>query len=272
VHTPLILALWLAAAPPSSGGDRAVVRAERLFDSLEFDAAADAFEAALREPGTRDERLRAWKGLALSKAYMGQPKKAQGHFQELLAIDPDAEVSRSLAPKIRKPFEAARKKMRGTLRAELKVMRRQDGQVEAVLENPLATVTKVAVYVREPGEPSFQVTEGDPLGPVVAKASAVRAVEAYAVALDSAQGVLFEQGSATSPKRFEATQEPPPAVVAAKEPVREEPVVEERQRPVWPFVVGGVGVAVAAGVVAGIVLSQPPELKLPPADRTGRLP
>jgi hypothetical protein len=62
-------------------------------------------------------------------------------------------------------------------------------------------------------------------------------------------------------------------VVAAKEPIREEPVIEERPpRPVWPFVVGGVGVAVAAGVVAGFFLSQPPELKLPPADRTERLP
>lgn len=273
MHTPLILALWLAAAPPSPGGERALVRAERLFDSLEFDAAAEAFEAALREPGTRDERLREWKGLALSKAFMGQSKKAQGHFEDLLSLDPDAEVSRSLGPKIRKPFEAARKRMHGTPRAELKVMRRQDGQVEAVLENPLAMVTKLAVYVREPGQTSFQVTEGDALGPVVAKANAVRAVEAYAVALDSAQGVLFEQGSATSPKRFDATEEPPPAVVAAREPVREEPVIEERPpRAVWPFVVGGVGVAVAAGVVAGIVLSQPPALKLPPADRTERLP
>ncbi len=248
------------------------MRAERLFDALEFDAAATAFEAALREPATRDERLREWKGLALSKAYMGKARQAQAHFEELLAIDPDADVSRSLGPKIRKPFDAARKKMKGTPRSVMKMMRRQDGQVEAVLENALARVTKVAVYVRQPGESSFQVTEGEAPGPVMAKASAVRAVEVYAVALDEAQGALVEQGSATAPLRFDATQEPPPAVQAAREPVREGPAVEERHRPVWPFVVGGVGLAVAAGVVAGIVLSQPPELKLPAADRTERLP
>ncbi len=248
------------------------MRAERLFEALEFDSAAADFEAALREPGSRDERLRAWKGLALSKAFMGQARQAQADFEELLALDPDVEVSRSLGPKIRKPFEAARKKVRGTPRAVLKVVRRQDGQVEAVLENPLEKVAKVAVYVRQPGESSFQATESDSPGPVVAKASAVRAVEAYAVALDSAQGVLFEQGSASAPLRFDATEEPPPAVAAAREPVREEPELEEHHRPVWPFVVGGVGVAVAAGVVAGIMLSKPPELKLPPADRTERLP
>lgn len=269
---PLILLLCLGAASPS-GGERALVRAERLFDALEFDAAATAFQEALKEPASRDERLREWKGLALSKAFMGQGKQAQAFFEELLAIDPDAEVSRSMGPKIRKPFDAARKKMQGTPKAVLKVTRREDGQVEAELEHALARVAQVAVYVRQPGEPSFQVTQGEAPGPVVAKASAERAVEAYAVALDEAQGVLVEQASATAPLRFDATQEPPPAVKAAKEPAREEvAVVEDRHRPVWPFVVGGVGLAVAAGVVAGIVLSQPPELKLPPADRTGRLP
>jgi hypothetical protein len=203
---------------------------------------------------------------------MGQGKQAEASFEELLALDPEADVSRSMGPKIRKPFEAARKKMRGTPRPALAVKRREDGQVEAVLEHALARVTKVAVYVRQPGEASFQETQGEAPGPVLAKAPAERAVEAYAVALDEAQGVLVEQGTAAEPRRFEATQEPLPAVKAAQEPVHEAPVVEERHRPVWPFVVGGVGVAVAAGVVAGLVLSQPPELKLPPADRTGRLP
>jgi hypothetical protein len=271
VHTPLILLLCLSAAS-ASGEDRALVQAERLFDSLEFDGAATAFEAALKEPGTRDERLRAFKGLALSKAFMGQSKQAQAHFEELLLVDPDTEVSRSLGPKIRKPFDAARKKMRGTPSAVLKVVRRLDGQVEAVLDHPPGMVTEVVLFVREPGEPAFKETKGAALEPLVAPASAVRAVEVYAVARDSAQGVLFEKGSATAPLRFDATKEPPPAVVAAQEPVREERIEEESPRRVWPFVVGGVGLAVAAGVVAGIVLSQPPELKLPSADRTERLP
>jgi len=251
------------------------VRAERLFDALEFDAAAAAFQDSLREPGTREERLRAYKGLALSEAFMGQAKQAQARFEELLTLDPDASVSGALGPKIRKPFNAARKKMRGKPRAELKVARRQDGQVEAVLEPVPALVTKVVVFVRQPGEPKFKETEGPVLGPVLVPAVAVRAVETYAEARDSANGVLFEKGSAAAPLRFDATEEPPPAVVAAKEPVREErpqEQLERRSRPTWPLVVGGVGLAVAAGVVAGIVLTQPAELKLPSADRTERLP
>jgi tetratricopeptide (TPR) repeat protein len=270
VHPPLILLLCLAAAS-ASGEERALVRAERLFDALEFDGAATTFDAALREPGTRAERLRTWKGLALSEAFMGQSKQAQAHFEQLLSIDPDAEVSRSLGPKIRKPFEAARKKTQGNARTGLKVTRRQDGQLEAVLEQPPEMATEVVLYVRQPGEPAFKVTPGASPGPVVAPASARRAVEVYGVARDATQGILFEQGSAEAPLRFDATEEPPPAVVAAQEPAHDERL-EESHRPVWPFVVGGVGLAVAAGVVTGLVLSQPSELKLPSADRTGRLP
>jgi hypothetical protein len=267
------------------------VRAERLFDALEFDAAAAAFQDALGEPGTRAERLRTYKGLALSAAFMGQSKKAQAHFTDLLSLDPDAKVSGTLGPKIRKPFNAARKKMRGKPRAVLQVTRREDGQVEALLEPAPLMVTKLVVFVRQPGEPQFKETEGSVSVPVLASAPAVRAVEAYVEARDSANGVLFEKGSAAAPLRFEATQEPPPAVVAAQEPTRSkrseerseerlegplEPLpdgrIEARGKPKWPLVVGGVGLAVAAGVVAGIVLAQPPDLRMPPADRTGRLP
>jgi hypothetical protein len=278
VRASLVLLVVLGAAS-ASGEERALVRAERLFDALEFDAAAAAFQDALREPGTRDERLRAYKGLALSEAFMGQSKQAQSRFEALLTLDPDTTVSGTLGPKIRRPFNAARKKMRGKPRAALQVSRRLDGQVEAMLEPAPALVTKLVVFVRQPGEPQFKETSGPFSGPVLAPAPAVRAVEAYVEARDSANGVLFEKGSATAPLRFEATQEPPPAVVAAKEPARSrqpeerpEERLEGRSRPKWPLVVGGVGVAVAAGVVAGIFLSKPPELKLPSADRTERLP
>jgi hypothetical protein len=262
--------LLCLVATSASGAERALVRAEKLFEALEFDAAAAAFEDALREPGTREERIRAWKGLALSEAFMGQAKQAQAHFETLLSIEPDVDVSRALGPKIRKPYDAARKKMKEQPRGSLSVTRRQDGRVEALLEQAPAVVTEVAVYVRQPGESAFTVTEAAAPGPVLVPAAAVRAVEVYAVGRDAADGIFFEKGSAEAPLRFEATEEPLPAVAAAQESAREEGS-EERPRSALPWVLGGVGI-VAAGVVAGIVLSQPPALQLPPAQRTERLP
>ncbi len=251
------------------------MRAEKFFNALEFDAAAAAFEDALREPGTRNERLRAYKGLALSEAYMGQSKQAQAHFEELLSLDPAAEIGTRLGPKIRKPFNAARKKMKklNLPRPVLKVTRIKEGHVEAVLENGPTLVTDVVVFLRLPGEKDFKKTEGLVSEPVLAPAPAVRAVEAYVEARDAMGGILFEQGSATAPLRFDATEEPPPAVVAAaKPPPRAVQPREPLRIPKLPLVVGGVGLAVAAGVVTGIILSRPSELRLPSADRTERLP
>jgi len=273
-----VRALWVLllclVSTSAFGAERALIRAEKLFEALEFDAAAAAFEDALREPGTRQERIRTWKGLALSEAFMGEAKRAQAHFEMLLSIEPDADVSRGLGPKIRKPYDAARKKLKEPKRAALSVERRDDGRVKVTVEDAPAVATELAVYVRAPGEPSFTVTEGAVPGPLLAEADAVRAVEVYAVARDAADGVLVEKGSAEAPLRFEATRQPPPAVASARNAAREAGSgegSEERTRPVWPWVAGSVGV-VAAGVVAGILLTQPAELKLPPAQRTERLP
>ena len=157
---PLLLLCLVSSS--AFGAERALIRAEKLFEALEFDAAAAAFEDALREPGTREERLRAWKGLALSEAFMGQAKQAQARFETLLSIEPDADVSRAQGPKIRKPYDAAKKKMTDRKRPELRVERRQDGQVEVKLENGPAVATELAVYVREPGAASFTLNEGPP--------------------------------------------------------------------------------------------------------------
>lgn len=267
----LILPLWLCAAS-AWGAEPPLTRAEQAFDALEFDAAATAFQEALDAPGSREERLKAWEGLALARAFMGQPQAAQAAFEALLVLNPDARVRASLGPKIRAPYEAAREALEGQ-QAVLTVTRAQDGRVVATLEQPRKVAVELLVAVRQPGSAGFTAVVGVPPGPVAVKASPERAVEAYAVARDAGGAVLFEQGSMRAPLRFDAREAPPPAVAAAVEAARagEEEELEEARRPLWPFVVGGVGLA-AAGVVLGVVLSQPAPLALPPADRTERLP
>lgn len=264
---------WLCAAS-AWGAEPPLTRAEQAFDALEFDAAAAAFQEALAAPGTREERLRAWEGLALSQAFMGQPQAAQAAFEVLLVLDPDARVPSSLGPKIRAPFEAAREALQGQ-RAVLTVSRAEDGRVVATLEQPRPVAVELLAAVRQPGAAGFTAAVGVPPGPVAVKAAPERAVEAYAVARDAGGAVLFQQGSMRAPLRFDAREPPPPAVASAREAARpsvvEESSGKEGRRSPWPFVVGGVGLA-AAGVVLGLVLIQPEPLALPPADRTERLP
>ncbi|MFP2904042.1 hypothetical protein ACLESD_03005, partial [Pyxidicoccus sp. 3LFB2] len=108
----LFLLLWLCAAS-APGAEPPLTRAERAFDALEFDVAAEAFQAALAAPGSLGERLDAWRGLAMARAFMGQPQAAQEAFEVLLVLDPDARVQASLGPKVRAPFEAARQALQG---------------------------------------------------------------------------------------------------------------------------------------------------------------
>ncbi|WP_164021532.1 hypothetical protein [Pyxidicoccus trucidator] len=268
----LFLLLWLCAAS-AWGAEPPLTRAERAFDALEFDTAAEAFQAALAAPGSLGERLDAWRGLAMSRAFMGQRQAAQEAFEVLLVLDPEAQVQASLGPKIRAPFEAARKALQGQ-RPVLTVERLPDGRVVATLDQPRRVAVEVLVAVRLPGAAGFTAAVGAPPGPVSVKAGPARAVEAYAMARDAGGAILFERGSMRAPLRFDAMEAPPPAVAAAREPARPVPEVHEEDgsRPLWPFVVGGVGLAAAAGVVLGVVLSQPEPLALPAADRTERLP
>ncbi|NTX53320.1 hypothetical protein HUA74_21910 [Myxococcus sp. CA051A] len=264
---------WLFASQ-AWGAEPPLVRAEQQFDALEFDAAATSFLEALEGPGTRVERLRAWRGLAMARAFMGQRQEAQAAFESLLVLEPSAQVKDSLGPKVQVPFLAARAAMEGQ-RPTLTVTRLADGRVVAVLEQPRKVATEVMVAVRLPGAAGFSAAVGPPSGPVAVKAPAARAVEAYALARDAGGFVLFEQGSPRAPLRLEATEHLPPAVASARDaatsPAAEPSLEEAPRRAFWPYVVGGVGLA-AAGVVLGVVLTRPESLALPAADRTERLP
>lgn len=266
----VLLALMLSTS--ALGAEGALARAERAFDALEFDTAAEGFQQALRQPGTREERLRAWRGLAFSEAFMGQAKQAQAAFESLLAIDPEADVSRALGPKVRKPYEEARFAMQGR-RSRLKLSRDNDGRVVVTLEQARPVASELVLALRQPGTTDFTVVRGRVPGPVSAPASPVRSVEAYVVAKDAAGGTLFEAGSASTPVHLEPTEALLPTVASPQDvpgnEVRAE--AEGGGGRVWPWVLGGAGV-VAAGVVAGFLLAQPPPLNLPAADRTQRLP
>lgn len=271
---PLLLALLLHA-PLALGQATTLERAQAAYDDLDFEGAAKLFKTALREPGTREERLSAWKGLGLASAFVGDRRGAQKAFEMLLLIDPDAQVSAGLGPKVTRPFDAAKKSARGRM-PDWRIQRdEQTGAVRAELKDAPRLVEAVKLYVQPEGG-ELRVEQAPATKPVEISAAPQVPVRAWAEALDDAGGVLFEGGTKEAPLQLRATARPE-AVEVAVEDARKESWDEGVEAEVsssgtrWPLWVGG-AVAVVGGGVAAYFLTRPQTLSLPPADRTGRLP
>lgn len=275
------LALGLIAvlllAPPET--PTALSRAEQASEQLEFDVAALAYQEALKGPGSREERIRTYRGLGLALAFMGRSREATRAFQVLLLLDPTASVPANLGPKIARPFKEARRLTQDRPQRIYLERDRYSGEVVAELAAPDLPITQLTVVAREEGRefersrsiPPTELLVGVPMDPAVA-------VEAYAYAEDEGGGVLLELGAPQRRQRFAAVAEPPPAVASAQ-------VEADRQRRQelesdessagsrWPWILGAAGV-VGAGVIAGLVVTQRGGAapSLPSADRQGQLP
>lgn len=261
-------------------------QAQQAFDSLAVDEAAPLFDKALREPATRDERLKAWRGLGLSLAFMGEPRKAQEAFEKLLLTDPAAKVEKALGPKVTRPFEAARRAMRGK-RLTLELQRKaRTGDVTAKLTDPLGFAAQVVLFIRVQGSGTFEETKLDTSQPVVATTPADKDLAVYAQALDEHGGVILEQGTEEAFNRMPAVvRSTPEAVSSAVEEARKssgrrtegevtEPPVEEPKATSssWPLYLAGAAAVLGGGAAAAYFMTRPPELTLSPADKTGQLP
>jgi hypothetical protein len=287
---PLLILLTTLGATDPAGANEALVKAEHAFEDLEFDQAARHFKEALSQPGSREERLRAYRGLGMCEAYLGNPRAAQAAFETLLLMDPQAKVNAALGPKVAKPFAAARRATRGK-GVELRLHRDgETGRLAAELSRPVDAVAQVVLHVRSVDAAPMKAAS-DPSGPATLDVAPWREVTAWASAEDPGGGALFIAGSPDAPLRFPATARPPPAaqvpaVAAVVEDARTErpspgtersPAVawsaDDEVRPKrWPLWVGGAVVLIGGGVAAAYALRPGEPLQLPAATRTGRLP
>lgn len=289
---PLLLAcvlggLWLApgdaqaqrSAQGAASAKSALERGEAAYDDLEFEQAAKHFRAALAAPGTRDDRIRAYRGLGMCLAFLGEATAAQLQFETLLLISPDSTVDTGLGPKVVRPFNAALRAV-ADRQVELKLERDdRTGEVTARLNEGIDAASRVVLHVRpvERGERTAgeaMTAEAKAPGPARMTLEPWRGAEAWATAEDAGGGVLFSAGSADAPRRFTASARAPSAEAGgALDFKSEEGWAPEEPRPTrWPLWVGGAAVLIGGGVAAAIAMRPPEPLLLPSANRTGRLP
>ncbi|MFL5319780.1 MAG: hypothetical protein ACJ790_08995 [Myxococcaceae bacterium] len=285
IRTSALLAVIVFLAPALAHAGKPLDDAQAAFDALSLDEAGPLFERALDEPGTREERIKAWRGLGLSRAFMGDVPGAKAAFEKLLIIDPDAKVETSLGPKIAKPFDAAKKAMRGKRSTISLTRQNRTGLLTVSLTESVPWASSVRLGWRLKGEKEFKVTESKVDHALEVGTPPDEDVEAWAEALDSASGVLFQDGSETAFKSIPAVVRkvaPVAAVTSAVEDAKRQADGKPEPEEVAsssegsgssvPYVLGGAVLVLGGGAAAAYLLSRPPELKLAPADRTGQLP
>jgi hypothetical protein len=266
-----LAALALAANPSLKAADLAAA-------DLAFDVAQGLYQKALEEPGSREERIRAWKGLGLAQAIQGESAGARAAFEKMLMLDAKAEVDTSMGPKIAKPFEDAKDAVAGK-RNEVIIERSAEGPVTARLAEDLPMAAAVVLYARPRGVAKFRIAKADDQAQL--RFPPETAVEAYAEAIDVHDGILYADSSRASPRTLPATKATSAVAAAVDEAKRESRregtapasagLDDDEESSSWPVYVG-IGAVVVAGVAAGVLLAQPQKLALPTADRTSHLP
>jgi hypothetical protein len=253
-------------APPSV--QARLAQAEQSLANLDYDAANAAAARLVDEHGLSHlELVHAYRILAFSDAALGKDAAARDAFQRLLVYDPGYQVDANLSPKVYAPFVEAR------------------GFMRALAVEPGVDVA-VALHTGEPG--AIRVTTRDPTGvarrglvsyrwgsegafssaPVaIAKGATVDVppppqgttrLDYYVQILDDRESVVFESGTAFTPKS--ATLDLGAAVAV---PVRTEgaPAAPERAHsrsilasPIFWAITG----AVLTGATVGIYLAARP--------------
>ncbi|MFZ5471473.1 MAG: tetratricopeptide repeat protein [Myxococcota bacterium] len=248
-------------------------RAETALEELELEQAEKLFRKALEVPASREERVTAYRGLGLALAFQGKTNEAVEALEKLLLIDPKAEIDRSLGPKVTEPFGQAQRNVAGK-KNELSVQRKKTGELFIELREDVPLAEEVTVHARTGAHGAFTPLTAAVGAPLMMSFAEEKDVQVFAEAVDANGGVLYQVASRQRPLQL-------PAPVAKKEVpavrnlTRKEPRLEQRppseDSSWWPILVG-TGVVIGAGLAAAAVITQPPPLKLPPADRTSGLP
>ena len=200
---------------------------------------------------SRRELIRIYQLLGISAAALEREEDARDAYIRMLALDPDHEVDRNLAPRLRSPFLEAKgywTARSDRLEAEVELAR-DDGALRVTLGDPLDMAQAVIVRARPAGATSWSDTRvpalDSQLVPVDGLAEADR-VE-YAVEVHDAYGNrLLELGTVGSPR---ALGEMPVGPGPGNEPEGGDTIFSS---PIFWGVAGAVVIGATLGIVFAV--------------------
>jgi tetratricopeptide (TPR) repeat protein len=253
----LLMTVALPAVSRAEVESELVHKGVAAYEALDFEHAVDFLNRALAESLTREERIVTYRTLGFAYAALDRASDARTAFTHLLRLDGNAELDRTVAPRVRALFEEARA-LAATGRGEptatqLPVLqptvtpaRPSEGQALSVsIAPPGGLVRSLHLFHRTRGASSFsEVTAPAPHGDrfeLTVPGSAVHApaLEYYVMALGEDNVALARAGTLANPLRVDVT---------ARE------VATHKRGRAWVWGVAAGAVVVAGGAVVLAVL------------------
>lgn len=256
-----LLLTLMALAPAVAHAHPMVDQARREFDGTRHERALELLEQAEEQRDlTRDDLVELLLLSAFAHRALGQMDLAEVDMFRLAGLDPTRELGREVPPQLRRLFDRARERVPGPVRIEVNVER--VGEVMTVSAEVLDDVAALATGFRIFG----RAESGDVRQSSDARLDVTvlphQAGEYWAELLGPGGAVIASQGSETSPLRAEATEaglRPGDLGTGDGNGAGEGSSTGDGGGvPAWPFVLGGVVLALAAvAIVIAVVVTTP---------------
>ena len=233
------------------------------YEDLEYGKSVELLKKALRETLTKEERVVTYRTMAFAHVALNKPDDAREDFESLLRIDPSYQPDRTISPRVRTVFEAAKAHVATSaqpvgdenrtpaVQPRITPAEPRAGQpVSLRLDYPGGVAVKVELFYRTRGQNRFSSVEvaghaGHFEVTVPGLHVGAPAFEWYLLLLDDTGSAVATAGSRGQPLAFD--------VAARKVPIY--------KRGVFWGVLGGV---LAAGAIVGGVLAATLPSKIGP--------
>lgn len=146
--TAMIASALLVLGLTTAAADGSLAQAQRAYTAVEYGKCKDEADKALGGPGSRADRVDAWRLLGLCQAALGDTDAAREAFRHMLAVDWSARLPDGLSPRFTSSFREAKGSFGGVAPLSLVVAdERIDGGTRVVklkITDELELVHKVA--------------------------------------------------------------------------------------------------------------------------------
>jgi hypothetical protein len=263
----IVTTLVCALAGPAAAEIESPVVKQGLaaYGELEYGKAVALLQEAQRESLTREEKIVVYRTLALSHIALGDFVAAKKALVGLLRTDPNAQIERGAAPKIRALFEEAKAEAAtsGAVGQELPTVKPTiepasptDGQpVRVSVRYPGGVAKTMALYHRTGAARAFEMrsvsTASDGTFSATIPAASVRApvLQIHVALLDAAGASVASGGSVALPIEI--------AIGARAKPVY-------RRGWFWGLLAGVAGAAIVGGTLGAVLPTQSAHLEVRP--------